>query len=100
MFRDECPEFLNIRLGCWCSNGNRVSRAVWILVTIFLQPFVMGTSLGLLKQKMCPRMTSDLNEAPYVAIVRDPQNKVVNSFGTEIRLNRPEHRKNLTTFGL
>ena len=36
MFREECPEFLNIRLGCWCSNGGRVSRAVWILVTIFL----------------------------------------------------------------
>ena len=34
-------------------------RTVWILVTIFcLQPSVMGTSLGLLKQNMCPRMTS------------------------------------------
>ena len=33
--------------GCWCSNGGRVYRAVWNLVTIFLQPFVMGTSLGL-----------------------------------------------------
>ena len=53
MFREECPEFLNIRLGCWCPNGGDVSRAVWILVTIFLQPFVMGTFLGLFKQNMC-----------------------------------------------
>ena len=33
--------------------GDRVSRAVWNLVTSFLQPFVPGTSLGLLKQNMC-----------------------------------------------
>ena len=34
--------------------GAHVSRAVWNLVTsFFLQPFVMGTSLGLLKQSMC-----------------------------------------------
>ena len=58
MFREECPEFLNIRFGCWCTNGGGVSRAVWILMTIFLQPFVMGSSLGLLKQNMCLRMIS------------------------------------------
>ena len=58
MFREECPEFLNIRLGYWCSNGGRASRAVWKLVTSFLQPFVMGTSLDLLRQNMCQ---NDLN---------------------------------------
>ena len=58
MFREECPEFLNIRLGCWCSNGGRVFSCRMDSGDHFLQPFVMGTSLGLLKQNMCLRMTS------------------------------------------
>ena len=54
MFREECPEFLNIRLGCWCSNGGHVfSCRMESGDQFFLQPFVMGTSLGLLKQNMC-----------------------------------------------
>ena len=54
MFREECPEFLNIRLGYWCSNGGRLSRAVWNLVTSFFATICDGhASLGLLKQNMC-----------------------------------------------
>ena len=88
MFREECPEFLNIRLGCWCSNGERVSRAVWILVTIFLQPFVMGTSLGLLKQNICPSMTSTW----WSSVVHRtfPLPKLVNPYWN---VNRPENPK-------
>ena len=52
MFREECPEFLNIlvlvlkrgsRFPCRMESGNQ----------FFLQPFVMGTFLGLFKPNMC-----------------------------------------------
>ena len=137
MFREECPEFLNIRLGCWCSNGDCVSRAVWILVTIFaticdrytrlqtvwslpghsrqankghsprchrrpngpgrladkvVQPTTQSaegcTSLGLLKQNMCPRMTSTW----WSSLVhrKFPLPKLVNPYWN---MNRPENPK-------
>ena len=94
MFREECPEILNIRLGCWCSNGGRVSRAVWILVTIFLQSFVMGTSLGLLKQNTCLRMTSTW----WSSVVHRtfPLPKLVNPYRN---VKRPENPKQTLGIG-